>query len=34
MQLLLKDDTQVYKQFEWFKRLVDDMVYTITSQGP
>ncbi|MEI7638828.1 MAG: hypothetical protein WCJ37_16075, partial [Syntrophus sp. (in: bacteria)] len=35
MQLLLKDDTQVYKQFvenESFRRFVGDMVYTITSQ--
>ncbi|MDP1861393.1 MAG: type I restriction endonuclease subunit R [Gemmatimonadaceae bacterium] len=35
MQLLLKDDTQVYRQFvenESFKRFVDDMVYAITSQ--
>ena len=35
MQLLLKDDTQVYKQFvqnEYFKRFVSDLVYTIT--GP
>lgn len=35
MQVLLKDDTQVYKQFvenEAFKRLVTDMVYAITSQ--
>jgi type I restriction enzyme R subunit len=36
MQLLLKDDTQVYKQFvenESFKRFVGDMVYALTSQG-
>jgi type I restriction enzyme R subunit len=36
MQHLLKDDTQVYKQFvenESFKRFVGDMVYAITSQG-
>lgn len=36
MQLLLKDDTQVYKQFvenESFKRFVGDMVYAITSKG-
>jgi type I restriction enzyme, R subunit len=36
MQHLLKDDTQVYKQFaenESFKRFVSDMVYEITSQG-
>ena len=35
MQHLLKDDTQVYKQFvenETFKRFVGDMVYAITSQ--
>jgi hypothetical protein len=35
MQHLLKDDTQVYKQFvenESFRRFVGDMVYTITSQ--
>ena len=34
MQLLLKDDTQVYKQFvenESFKRFVSDMVYSITN---
>lgn len=34
MQLLLRDDTQVYKQFvenESFKRFVGDMVYAITS---
>ena len=33
MQLLLKDDTQVYKQFvenESFRRLVGDMVYELT----
>jgi type I restriction enzyme R subunit len=33
MQLLLKDDTQVYKQFvenESFRRFVGDMVYTLT----
>jgi type I restriction enzyme R subunit len=37
MQILLKDDTQVYKQFvenESFRRTVRDMVYQITSQGP
>jgi len=36
MQLLLKDDTQVYKQFvenDSFKRFVGDMVYAITSPG-
>ncbi len=35
MNLLLKDDTQVYKQFvenESFRRFVDDMVYAITSE--
>ena len=35
MQQLLKDDTQVYKQFvenESFKRFVGDMVYSLTSQ--
>ena len=35
MQLLLKDDTQVYKQFvenESFKRFVGDMVYALTSE--
>jgi type I restriction enzyme R subunit len=35
MQLLLKDDTHVYKQFvenESFRRFVGDMVYTLTSQ--
>jgi type I restriction enzyme, R subunit len=35
MQHLLKDDTQVYKQFvgnESFKRFVGDMVYELTSQ--
>jgi hypothetical protein len=35
MQLLLKDDTQVYKDFvenESFKRFVGDMVYAITSE--
>jgi hypothetical protein len=35
MQHLLKDDTQVYKQFvenESFKRFVGDMVYALTSQ--
>jgi type I restriction enzyme, R subunit len=34
MQILLKDDTQVYKQFvenESFKRLIGDMVYAITN---
>ena len=34
MQLLLKDDTQVYKQFvenDSFKRFVGDMVYAITN---
>ena len=36
MQHLLKDDTQVYKQFvenESFRRFVGDMVYALTSQG-
>jgi type I restriction enzyme R subunit len=36
MQHLLKDDTQVYKQFvenESFKRFVADMVYAMTSQA-
>ncbi len=36
MQHLLKDDTQVYKQFvenESFKRFVGDMVYALTSRG-
>ena len=35
MQLLLNDDTQVYKQYmenESFKRLVGELVYAITSQ--
>ena len=35
MQHLLKDDTQVYKQFvenESFRRFVGDMVYALTSQ--
>lgn len=35
MQILLKDDTQVYKQFvqnESFKRAVGDLVYQLTSQ--
>ena len=35
MQILLKDDTQVYKQFvenESFRRFVGDMVYQMTSQ--
>ena len=35
MQVLLKDDTQVYKQFvenESFRRAVSDMVYTIANQ--
>ena len=34
MQHLLKDDTQVYKQFvenEGFKRFVGDMVYALTT---
>jgi type I restriction enzyme R subunit len=36
MQHLLKDDTQVYKQFvenDSFRRFVGDMVYTLTNQG-
>jgi type I restriction enzyme R subunit len=35
MQHLLKDDTQVYKQFvenESFRRFIGDMVYTLTTQ--
>lgn len=35
MQLLLNDDTQVYKQFvenDSFRRFVGDMVYAITSE--
>jgi len=35
MQLLLKDDTQVYKPFvqnDSFKRFVSDTVYAINSQ--
>jgi type I restriction enzyme R subunit len=35
MQILLKDDTQVYKQFvenESFRRFVTDMVFTMTSE--
>ena len=34
MQGLLKDDTQVYKQFvenEGFRRAISDMVYALTS---
>jgi type I restriction enzyme R subunit len=34
MHLLLKDDTQVYKQYvenESFRRFVGDMVYAITN---
>lgn len=34
MQVLLKDDTKVYKQFvenELFRRFVGDMVYAITN---
>jgi type I restriction enzyme R subunit len=37
MQILLKDDTQVYKQFvenESFRRSLSDMVYLLTSRGP
>jgi type I restriction enzyme R subunit len=36
MQHLLKDDTQVYKQFvenDSFRHFVGDMVYALTSQG-
>ena len=36
MLTLLKDDTQVYKQFvenESFKRFVTDMVYALTNEG-
>jgi type I restriction enzyme, R subunit len=36
MQILLKDDTQVYKQFvenESFRRFVGDMVYELTRSG-
>ena len=36
LQHLLKDDTQVYKQFvenDSFRRFVGDMVYTLTNQG-
>jgi type I restriction enzyme R subunit len=36
MQILLRDDTQVYKQFvenESFKRFVGDMVFAMTSQS-
>ena len=35
MQIMLKDDTQVYKQFvenESFRRFVGDMVYALTNQ--
>ena len=35
MQILLKDDTQVYKQFvenESFRRFVTDMVFTMTNE--
>ena len=35
MQILLRDDTQIYKQFvenESFKRFVGDMVFAMTSQ--
>jgi type I restriction enzyme, R subunit len=37
MQILLKDDTQVYKQFvenESFKRFVGDMVFELTNSQP
>jgi type I restriction enzyme, R subunit len=36
MQLLLKDDTQVYKQYvenESFKRFVKDLVYELTNDA-
>lgn len=35
MQVLLTEDTQVYKQYvenDLFRRFVGDMVYTLTSQ--
>jgi type I restriction enzyme R subunit len=35
MQILLKDDTQVYKQFvenESFRRFVGDMVFALTQE--
>ena len=35
MQILLRDDTQIYKQFvenDSFKRFVGDMVYALTSR--
>ena len=35
MVLLLKDDTELYKQFaqnEGFRRFLKDMVYTLTSR--
>jgi hypothetical protein len=37
MQILLKDDTQVYKPFvknESFRRFVGDMVFELTRQAP
>ena len=37
MQILLKDDTQIYKQFvenESFRRFVGDMVYQMSSHTP
>ena len=37
MQSLLKDDTQVYKQFvknESFRRFVTDMVFGLTQETP
>jgi type I restriction enzyme R subunit len=37
MQILLKDDTMIYKQFvenSSFKRFVGDMVYAMTTQRP
>jgi len=36
MQVLLRDDTQVYKQFvenEAFRRSVGDLVFALTSAG-
>ena len=36
MQILLRDDTQIYKQFvenESFKRFVGDMVFEMTSRS-
>ena len=37
MQILLKDDTQVYKQFvenDAFKRFVSDLVFALTAEAP